>query len=343
MGCKRRRPHDYSSTEIPEFFWEPGIVGGYREPGISVKESLVSIFELHNETLNIWTHLGALAFFLGYMCSTSSSLNLYSDVTLRPLLFMFLSSCLYSTTSVLAHTFNSMNELSQHVGFMIDYYGICVYAFVTAISNLSYAFPDSWRSTRVEQSFIVASFLSTLLAISLACKSRFPKFGLVCKLMRLLPFVLSYVISMSPLLYRVTMEYDAKDGTVHYYRHFIDAVFTFGFYSSHFPELAFPGYFNVYFHSHQIFHVFVALGTYFKLRGLMADYESGHTFIEIPNCTLLVSLAALTKALVTLYYIWTMRSVKKGKQSSLDHHHGYCNGNGNAHDSMAYNGVKKVN
>ena len=50
--------------EVPDHHKEISIFGGYRQR-LEYKDCLWSIFKLHNETVNIWTHLiGFLIFFL---------------------------------------------------------------------------------------------------------------------------------------------------------------------------------------------------------------------------------------------------------------------------------------
>uniref|UniRef100_A0A7M4DXI3 Uncharacterized protein n=1 Tax=Crocodylus porosus TaxID=8502 RepID=A0A7M4DXI3_CROPO len=43
-------------NQVPKVFREQGIVFGYRHPRSSAADCLLSVFQMTNETLNIWTH-----------------------------------------------------------------------------------------------------------------------------------------------------------------------------------------------------------------------------------------------------------------------------------------------
>jgi hypothetical protein len=44
-------------------------------------------------------------------------------------------------------------------------------------------------------------------------------------------------------------------------------------YGTHFPERLFPGSFDIVGHSHQLFHVFVILGTMTQMQGILHDMQ----------------------------------------------------------------------
>eukprot|EP01102_Stenamoeba_stenopodia_P015677 TRINITY_DN536_c0_g1_i1.p1 TRINITY_DN536_c0_g1~~TRINITY_DN536_c0_g1_i1.p1 ORF type:complete len:512 (-),score=100.12 TRINITY_DN536_c0_g1_i1:310-1845(-) len=52
------------ATHVPDYLRELHVWSGYRRPGQSWKDCLRSIFSLHNETLNAWTHLIGFALFV---------------------------------------------------------------------------------------------------------------------------------------------------------------------------------------------------------------------------------------------------------------------------------------
>ncbi|XP_067944000.1 membrane progestin receptor gamma-A-like [Watersipora subatra] len=294
----------FLKSNIPEHFWEPGIVSGYRRPGLTIKESLHSLLHLHNESLNIWTHFCSMIFFLIYFYIVSLSLELYQEEKYNPMLCIFVTTIIFTSGSSLAHTFNSMSECSHDIGFMVDYFGISLYAFATALSNFTYAFPKEWRGTIFCNTFLFLNALTSTLAVLLACRSKFVNHLVKRKIMRLSGFVLAYITSMAPLFYRVIMTYSIYDATLHYWRHFIAGFFTATFFASHFPESVFPGKFDIFFHSHQIFHVAVSSGTYFKITGLLADIRSGYPIITVQHSIAIMTVVTLINGLVALYNIY---------------------------------------
>ena len=293
--------------QIPEYFWEPGIIGGYRPPGISIKQSLQSVFSINNETFNVWTHLIALVFNLWYIQHVLATADIYNlpYEYKAPLLCFMVTSCIYPLGSAFAHTFNSISEFSQHCGFMVDYFGISTYAFGTALANLAYAFPPEWRNTTCERLFITVNFVSAFLAVCFSCRSRFRNFDICAKLWRFVGFFLPYLTSMTVLMYRVvSTSYLEDDAPNHYYNHFLCAFGICVFYLGHIPESFFPGTFDIYLHSHQIFHILVSLGTYQKLVGLQRDIATQYSTVLIPGCTQLMILLILVNACITAYYIY---------------------------------------
>ena len=290
---------------IPPYYIERGILGGYRPPGITIKQSLLSIFSINNETFNVWTHLLALFYNFWYIqqvCNSKTMNDLSADEK-APLLCYMAALCVYPSGSVIAHIFNSMSEFSRHFSFMIDYLGICIYAFCTALAVIAYAFPPEWRNSTFEQLFIVVNFISASLAICLTCKSRFWAFSIYTQILRFLGFVLPYFTSMSVLVYRL-MYTSGSEATLHYFHHFATAFSFSVFYISHFPECLFPGAFDIYLHSHQIFHVLVGVATHHKLFGLEMDIANKYSLAAIPNCIHLMGCFILFGSVITGYYIY---------------------------------------
>ena len=159
---------------IPPYYIERGILGGYRPPGITIKQSLLSIFSINNETFNVWTHLLALFYNFWYIqqvCNSKTMNDLSADEK-APLLCCMAALCIYPSGSVIAHIFNSMSEFSRRLSFMIDYLGICIYAFCTALAVIAYAFPPEWRNSTFEQLFIVVNFISASQIGRASCRER---------------------------------------------------------------------------------------------------------------------------------------------------------------------------
>jgi len=44
-------------ADVPPLFREPYILSGYRPVGLSWRYYVLSLFQMHNETLNVWSHL----------------------------------------------------------------------------------------------------------------------------------------------------------------------------------------------------------------------------------------------------------------------------------------------
>ena len=92
----------------------PHLLHGYRTPKASLRASLASIFEYHNETVNIWTHLFGVFWFLGLTVYSYHNFQGTSEslAVLCTYLLCTVSTMLMST---IYHTMNSHSgEVCRH-------------------------------------------------------------------------------------------------------------------------------------------------------------------------------------------------------------------------------------
>ena len=281
----------YTSMEVPPDFWEIGITGGYRHPESSVKQCLLSLFTWHNETLNIWTHLISTVFYVWLTVDIAQRVDLLAKENL-PLFCLLVTSCLFPFGSAMAHLFNNLSCVARHVCFMLDYLCITLYAFGSCLANKAYAIPVAWKNGNFEEFYLSFMFVNCVLALVTSCTTRFMPMTSQTKVLRLSAFAFPYLCGMLPCAYRVFT--DSDSGTDWYKQHFLDTIFTVSFYGGHLPERWFPGRFNIFFHSHQLFHVIVVIGTYHHALGIIADLKTRPSFHNNPSINPLYSMIALT-------------------------------------------------
>lgn len=105
---------------------------GYRPSGHGLLYYLASVFQIHNETVNIWTHL--LAFLLVLYRWLSLSADPSFDPAFHPVLSAFSLCCLaYTFCSTMAHTFHSKSPETHYLCFQVDYAGIGFYTLGCSI------------------------------------------------------------------------------------------------------------------------------------------------------------------------------------------------------------------
>ena len=68
-------PHSLPREMVPKLIWEPGILTGYRPMNQPWKFYIRSLFWIHNETGNIWTHLLAPLFTLAMLYTFSKHID----------------------------------------------------------------------------------------------------------------------------------------------------------------------------------------------------------------------------------------------------------------------------
>ncbi|KAJ0056468.1 hypothetical protein NL108_008063, partial [Boleophthalmus pectinirostris] len=242
-------------------FQEDSIMSGYRPPRSSATDCVLSLFQMTNETLNIWTHFLPTWYFLWKLVSVVFLYSAWQDSYTWPLVMYLISICLYPLASSCAHTFSSMSPRARHICFFWDYGALSFYSLGSAISYSFYVFPDKWVNSSFHQYFIPIAVCNSILSTGLACYSSRHSltFSFVCrfpekpspnlsKAVRVVAFAYPYLFDSIPLFYRVFLCTD--DGCTHnntnlIHVYHIGLAFLTGFlFSTRFPERLAPGSFD---------------------------------------------------------------------------------------------------
>ncbi|KAG0080779.1 hypothetical protein BGZ93_011125 [Podila epicladia] len=262
--------------ELPkEWQSNPYILTGYRFLS-SKRQCLWSIFKIHNETCNIWTHMLGL---VGLIC-----LGLYiHTVPLKAgslwdhsvFLFFFLAASKCLICSTLYHTFLCHSRLPvMRCAATLDYIGIGVLITASVMATLHYGFfcdAERWI-------FLAFSFGMGVVGCILPL---YPFFDLPSfRYFRIFIFLGMACSGVVPLTYVAYMK-----GFINTWN-FIFPFFKSGlayltgllFYGHRFPEKQFPGLFDRWGHSHQVWHVAVVAGIYYHYMAMVHFYNSRYTF-----------------------------------------------------------------
>uniref|UniRef100_A0A8C6WTL3 Progestin and adipoQ receptor family member Vb n=1 Tax=Neogobius melanostomus TaxID=47308 RepID=A0A8C6WTL3_9GOBI len=188
-----------------QVFQEDSIMSGYRHPRSSATDCVLSLFQMTNETLNIWTHFLPTWYFLWKLLSVVLLYSAWRDSYTWPLLIYLISICLYPLASTCAHTFSSMSARARHIGFFWDYGALSFYSLGSAVAYSHYAFPDRWIDSPFHRYFLPIAMGNSILCTGLACSSRFPESPRprFSNALRMLAFAYPYLFDSIPLFYRV--------------------------------------------------------------------------------------------------------------------------------------------
>ncbi|KAF2070286.1 hypothetical protein CYY_008392 [Polysphondylium violaceum] len=283
----------------------PFIKTGFREnTQNSFIECTKSCFQLHNDTLNIWSHLIAALFYIYLFFksisiilnnnsnSNSDQIAAHDDILFNSadapsnfnLLFFLFSCFLCFTASSIYHTYrsHSVPVFKKTLLFDVSSIGFLILSSVNLIidSELS-CFP------RVKRIFLFSFLFLVFIALSLLPKiMREKKYG-----MRTLVFTLLALQGIVSHLLKVYMqggESSSRDNIT--LRNLLVAYLFFGLGLSirrlKIPESLWPGQFDIWFSSHQIFHVLVVIGTIFIYNTYHVNYlESNNTLDYLNKCT----------------------------------------------------------
>lgn len=248
----------------------PFILTGYRDK-TSFFGCLKSVLLLHNETINIWSHLLGFIFFVGIFLrdilflipAKQSGVEVtQTDFFVLCTLIICYQACMI--LSSLYHTFTCHSPQWSGTCLTLDLIGIIMALLATYLSGIYYAFwcEPYWRDfylTTVGGFFIVATMAQFI-----------PKFGDEKNAnFRIGLFTFWAIYGIIPTIHWVLLHENTLN-------HPLVSVMlpkilimymicgcAFFFYITKFPERVIPGLVDIVGHSHQWWHIFMFLALYF--------------------------------------------------------------------------------
>ncbi|XP_038673476.1 membrane progestin receptor beta [Scyliorhinus canicula] len=274
-----RVPSTVRATDVPKLFREPYIQSGYRLVEQDWRYYLLSLFQQHNESLNVWTHLLAalvlLVRFRAFLETTSPIPTIYG----LPLYFFVIACLTYLSCSVLAHLFQSKSELAHYSFYFLDYVGVGAYQYGSALAHYYYCTQPEWYQL-VHHFFLPTAALLGWLSCMGCCFSKIHfqrPYPISRKVCQVAPAFLAYVLDISPIVHRIASCWatGCTDNAIWYHSwQIVLFVIASGFFSSPVPEKYSPGRFDIVGHGHQIFHIFLSLCTLAQLEAVLIDYRN---------------------------------------------------------------------
>ncbi|NXE93194.1 PAQR7 protein, partial [Menura novaehollandiae] len=269
-------PSTVSSSEVPEVFWKPYIHRGYRPVRQTWRYYFSTLFQQHNEAINVWSHLAAALVLLLRFQRLWQRVDFGQDPHARPLLIIVAASITYLTFSSLAHLLQAKSEFWHYGFFFMDYVGVAVYQYGSALGHFYYAIEPSWHQ-RIRGFFLPLAALLAWLSCAGSCYAKYrfhPSTRLPGRLCQELPSGLAYLLDISPVVHRICTS-GRPDPALLYHKcqvlFFLIGAF---FFSQPYPEKWFPGKCHFFGQSHQIFHVCLVLCTLAQIEAVVLDYES---------------------------------------------------------------------
>ncbi|CAF2523407.1 unnamed protein product [Rotaria sp. Silwood2] len=260
------------------------LISGHRPPMPSFKECFASIFRLHTETVNIWTHLLGTLFFIImaiYFTSRPSS-EIHIEQKLIFAAF-FLGAILCLLCSTLYHTLYCHSpEISKFFS-KLDYCGIAFLIIGSIIPLLYYQFYCEFGTKVAYLTFI------GILGLGCIVVSMWDKFSASrYRVYRALLFITFGVFGFIPTCHYMIqfgIEHAFTVGAIHYLL-LVAALYLIGacLYAARIPERLAPGLFDIWFQSHQLFHVFVVIAACVHYYGIcVLSHNQKHFFGDCRN------------------------------------------------------------
>ncbi|RXN06330.1 membrane progestin receptor beta [Labeo rohita] len=263
------------ASDVPSLFREPYILSGYRPVHQEWRSYFCSLFQCHNESLNVWTHLLAIPAILLQFSLFAGTWGLTLNVASLPLFLYVLSSLTYLSFSVAAHLLQSHSELSHYSLFFVDYVGVAVYQYGCSLGHYFYCSEPVWRHSLVGVVFLPGAAVLAWLSCTSCCYAKFryrrpyPPRRKICQI---IPTSLAYLLDISPVAHRlVTKSWDEPVLVLHALQ-VVFFMLAALFFSCPVPERFFPGRCDIVGHGHQIFHIFLAMCTMCQLEAMFRDF-----------------------------------------------------------------------
>ncbi|XP_039631842.1 adiponectin receptor protein 1-like [Polypterus senegalus] len=243
---------------------------GHRPPMPSFQACFRSIFLIHTETVNIWTHLIGfiviLVLGINYMFIPEINfVNPFQEKLAISLLFVGTGLCFLF--SFMFHTFICHSERVSRIFNKLDYYGI---AFMIVGCFLPWLYYSLYCSPVPQLLYLVVSCILGITTITVSQQDYFSKPK--SRPLRAGLFLCFALGSVVPVIHVALVEGFFKAMTVGQLGWLCVMAICFltgvVLYACRIPERFFPGRFDIWFHSHQIFHMLVVAGAVVHLHGI---------------------------------------------------------------------------
>ncbi|PVH68597.1 HlyIII-domain-containing protein [Cadophora sp. DSE1049] len=274
------RPLLLSFDEMPEWFRHESnrwVLHGYRPISGSARTSFSSWSYIHNETVNIYSHLVPAIFFLigeWYLQQYLSSR--YSGVTGADFVafsIFMLAAVMCLSLSATYHTMMNHSQHMEHLCLRLDMLGVVIFILGDLVLGIYMTF---WCEPLLRNIYwsIIGLFGGLTIFMTLHPKYQGSKY----RVFRALMFVATSLCGVAPLIHgikvfgmsqmmRKAFPYTmAKAGCL---------LSGTAFYITRFPESRYPGKFDLW-GSHSIFHVLVVCAAVVQLIGYLDTFDYAH-------------------------------------------------------------------
>uniref|UniRef100_A0A0K0FHU8 Adiponectin receptor protein (inferred by orthology to a D. melanogaster protein) n=1 Tax=Strongyloides venezuelensis TaxID=75913 RepID=A0A0K0FHU8_STRVS len=254
---------------------------GHRPPLSSFSACLKSIFALHTETGNIWTHMYGCVIFIGislWFLTRPEAVVPPMEKVIFSAFFLGAITCLG-----LSFTFHTVACHSDAVGKLfskLDYTGISLLIIGSFIPWIYYSFYCRKLPTIVYISMITILGISAII-VSLWDKFAEPAFRSI----RAGVFVAMGLSSVFPVIHLLITDgfWRLINGSSFQWLILMGFFYLLGatLYATRTPERFFPGKCDIWFQSHQLFHLFVNVAAFVHFYGII---RTASHFLEEGSC-----------------------------------------------------------
>ncbi|KAJ6117805.1 hemolysin-III family protein [Penicillium sp. IBT 18751x] len=276
-----------SLDEMPKWFHRGanhGIIRGYRRISGSASDSLWSWSYIHNESVNIYSHLIPAVFFLlgewhiqQYLASRYPGVT---DADCKAFSIFMLTAVTCLSLSVTYHTLMNHSQHVEHLCLQLDMLGVVIFILGDLFLGVYMAF---WCETLPRNIYWSMIGIFGMLTIFTTMHPKFqgPEF----RLFRALMFVATGLSGVAPLIHGFNlfgmsqMMRKALPYTLEKAGFLLSGT---SFYATRFPESQYPGKFDLW-GSHSIFHILVVCAAMVQLMGYLDAFDYAQAILTCPS------------------------------------------------------------
>lgn len=271
-----QRPKLLNFEDLPEWFQDnPSIRSAYRPISYSSWLSLKSLGYLHNESLNIYTHLvPAVASSIAQLFLQHMITKNFPEASLRDRFVFSINLFAITVTMALSTLYHTLINHSQYISCLwlrVDYIGILTLILGSFFSGVFVGFYCEPFLQRVYWTMIITlSIITSVLVMH-------PKLqGLEWRTHRAWAFIVTGLSGFAPIGHGL-FKYGwnqmwVRSGMPFWFLEGIVYLIGTFFYASRFPESRWPGKYDIWGSSHQIFHVLVVIAAATHFSGVWSAY-----------------------------------------------------------------------
>jgi predicted membrane channel-forming protein YqfA (hemolysin III family) len=250
----------YKIDEVESYLRSnPFIRSGYRG-NMSMLSCIRSTLALHNETVNIWTHLLGFVVFLALLVKDFVVIPLYDFISFADLCVLAGVLFCYQACMFLSSLFHTFTCHSQHVSekcLSLDLAGITLALLASYLSGIYYAF---WCHPETRDFYLLTVGGIFVIAAGFQLSPKFSKDEYAH--LRIGLFTIWGIYGFIPTIHWIWLHGGFAHGMVPVMLPRIFVMYglcgmAFVFYISKFPERILPGFVDYIGHSHNIWHVLI--------------------------------------------------------------------------------------
>lgn len=279
------------------------------------------MLQLHNECGNVWTHLLAVVLMTKRLLAFTYYEDVYGDPYTWPLCAGLLSGIVLYATSSLAHCLHSKSEKVHYVAFMCDFAAIGVYGLGSVIVHEMYCSEDNFYETTNKFFVPLGCFIASSICICCChAKTKYSRpYPFAKKMWQITPVILIYLLLISPIWHRVATCFvygiDCTDSITYHLHQMAWFVVAGIFFTCDYPQRWFPGKCDIFFHSHQVFHLAIARCTLIQMDGVYLDFKLREAVVHNrPEPSFMSAFGPLIIVLITNFFVIAYFAIRVKKQ-----------------------------